>query len=335
MSGRRRVRHVGTDRPPETGSTAYARAETQFNGADNHFRAAQLQAGLRRQQGPTTDHLGTVDAFVGDRQNAEGSRTTGIGAHGRLAGTQLSLGTPGEGWRGAFSADFLGADGELSAASSGTAQASAQNYVAQAALELGWNRPTSAHGFMLRGGLSAGEGGALRLHATDEDSDGVSEVGFGADLGPFSFDIRTEDLDVLAHDHWSPDFSDIEARDQETRGVPLAAATPAVQRARERLRRDAPASPAAATRQAVAAAHQEADQRTGTRRLRAGAAPITEAQVRERSLAIQRRWALERGQVGIALDFDEMDRADAQARRELEAERAGGRADDVRTLTRP
>lgn len=44
----------------------------------------------------------------------------------------------------------------------------------------------------LRFGLSAGEGFGGRLHYGDADKDGVREMGFGFDLGPASFDMRSE-----------------------------------------------------------------------------------------------------------------------------------------------
>jgi hypothetical protein len=133
------------------------------------------------------------------------------------------------------------------------------------------------------------------------------------------------------------DVSDIIARDAEERNPGGRSCDPQVQAHRERLRN---ARAERARQQAAAGALAEAERRTatdratGTVRLSAGA-PVSDNQVQQRSLAIQRRWALERGEVGIALDFDEMERADAQARRELGAESAGGRADDVRTLTAP
>src|SRR4029079_11016265 len=45
----------------------------------------------------------------------------------------------------------------------------------------------------VRLGLSEGAGMAGRLHWGDKDKDGHREYGFGADVGPFSFDIKSED----------------------------------------------------------------------------------------------------------------------------------------------
>jgi hypothetical protein len=44
-----------------------------------------------------------------------------------------------------------------------------------------------------RFGLGAGVGGAGRLHWEDADGDKRPEYGFGADIGPVSFDVKTED----------------------------------------------------------------------------------------------------------------------------------------------
>jgi hypothetical protein len=43
-----------------------------------------------------------------------------------------------------------------------------------------------------RFGLSAGVGAGLRAHHGDADGDGAMELGFGVDLGPASFDIKSE-----------------------------------------------------------------------------------------------------------------------------------------------
>jgi hypothetical protein len=52
----------------------------------------------------------------------------------------------------------------------------------------------------VRVGLSEGIGLAGRLHWGDKDGDKHSEYGFGADFGPFSFDMKSEDpLGTLAH----------------------------------------------------------------------------------------------------------------------------------------
>jgi hypothetical protein len=44
-----------------------------------------------------------------------------------------------------------------------------------------------------RFGMSLGGGAGVRAHWGDEDKDGNRSYGFGADFGPFSFDVKTED----------------------------------------------------------------------------------------------------------------------------------------------
>ena len=44
----------------------------------------------------------------------------------------------------------------------------------------------------VRGGVSAGLSAGARTHYGDADNDGVRELGFGADIGPVSFDVKSE-----------------------------------------------------------------------------------------------------------------------------------------------
>jgi hypothetical protein len=44
-----------------------------------------------------------------------------------------------------------------------------------------------------RFGMSLGGGAGVRAHWGDEDKDGTRSYGFGADIGPFSFDVKSED----------------------------------------------------------------------------------------------------------------------------------------------
>jgi len=60
---------------------------------------------------------------------------------------------------------------------------------------MSFGKPTKAsdHDEQVRLGLSEGIGMAGRLHWGDADKDGHREYGLGADFGPFSFDIKSED----------------------------------------------------------------------------------------------------------------------------------------------
>lgn len=61
------------------------------------------------------------------------------------------------------------------------------------ALRLGNTNADSNQDRIGRFGLSAGVGAAARGHWGDADHDGHREYGFGADIGPVSFDYKTED----------------------------------------------------------------------------------------------------------------------------------------------
>ena len=65
--------------------------------------------------------------------------------------------------------------------------------VIDAALHLGNNSAQRNNDQTLRIGGGFGVGAAGRLHWGDSDKDGHREYGFGADIGPVSFDYTTED----------------------------------------------------------------------------------------------------------------------------------------------
>jgi hypothetical protein len=119
------------------------------------------------------------------------------------------------------------------------------------------------------------------------------------------------------------DTSDIEARDQEERGVPIDQSSAPVREARERLRhRDATFR---AGRDQALAERRDAEQ-AAARPVVPGAGTsaramgVTSYQVQQRAMELRRRWAQDRGQVAYdPTDLAEQDRAEAQARQELEA----------------
>jgi hypothetical protein len=69
----------------------------------------------------------------------------------------------------------------------------AQANIAEGSISGGNKNPESDTDEWARFGLSLGGGLALRGHGGDEDKDGTRSYGFGADIGPFSFDIKSED----------------------------------------------------------------------------------------------------------------------------------------------
>jgi len=58
--------------------------------------------------------------------------------------------------------------------------------------------PNSSNDTTLRGGLSAGAGLGFRGHWSDDDKDGNREYGLGFDMGPVSFDFKSEDPSMAA-----------------------------------------------------------------------------------------------------------------------------------------
>ncbi len=76
----------------------------------------------------------------------------------------------------------------------------AQASVVAGALSYATQDPTSSQDTVLRGGVSEGPGVALRLHYGDADGDGRREYGFGFDVGPASFDLKSERFEATVRD---------------------------------------------------------------------------------------------------------------------------------------
>ena len=87
---------------------------------------------------------------------------------------------------------IAGAGAEASVGEDG-ATLGAQASVLQGGVRFGENDPARANDTQVRIGVGLGGGGGGRLHWTDTDGDGSREYGFGADIGPVSFDLRSED----------------------------------------------------------------------------------------------------------------------------------------------
>lgn len=153
-----------------------------------------LQSGLIGDQDgwhASSDLLG-YNGFQGERLESDGSTTYGEGHSVRVAGVNVGYGQRGEGAYGEFQADALGADAQAQFNAEQGANVGATAYLAQAALTTG-DIGTDATDREARIGLAAGVGAAGRLHWADSDGDGNREYGFGADIGPLTFDVRSED----------------------------------------------------------------------------------------------------------------------------------------------
>jgi hypothetical protein len=100
------------------------------------------------------------------------------------------VGERGKGWFGRADGDAMGVEGKAGFDHRGAAYGGGA-YTAQGAVTAG-NLGSGKHDTEARVGGGAGIGWGGRLHWDDADNDGRREWGFGADVGPVSFDIRTE-----------------------------------------------------------------------------------------------------------------------------------------------
>ena len=140
------------------------------------------------------------EAGQGHFKDAAGDKAYGLIAEGQALKTSVDWGAkPGE--EGAYGGlDWGGPDGALGVkVTNKTAQLNAQASLFNAGVTAG-TRGTALDENVHLGIAPIGPGGALRGHYGDTDNDLNPELGFGADVGPISFDYRTEDpLYLLAN----------------------------------------------------------------------------------------------------------------------------------------
>jgi len=134
------------------------------------------------------DDILSGEGFFG--LGSDGQYGAGIG--GRVGHGEIGYGSPGDGAYGSADVDAFGADAHAWVNPDTGASAGASAYILQGSATLG-NIGSGNHDEEARFGLGAGVGAAGRLHWADTDGDGLREYGFGADIGPFSFDLKTED----------------------------------------------------------------------------------------------------------------------------------------------
>jgi hypothetical protein len=178
-------------KPEDTQAGGYA-----YGGMNHDGRGGGYQGGFGLQTGT----LGSKDGFHGGTHVGKGNGFIGLnhdGAIGGGASLQAARLEGGWGERGkgpAVSADVdafgAGIDSWVNPEKGAAAGLSA--YILQGSVT-GGNIGTGSRDEEGRFGLGAGVGGAGRLHWEDADGDGRREYGLGADVGPFSFDIKTED----------------------------------------------------------------------------------------------------------------------------------------------
>ena len=127
-----------------------------------------------------------------NRVESDGSTTYGAGASGKVAGVNAGYDQRGQGGFADFQADALGFEAYEQFNPEQGAGLGAGAYFAQAAVTAG-DIGTDSNDSEARFGVGAGVGAGGRLHWADADGDGYREYGFGADIGPVSFDVRSED----------------------------------------------------------------------------------------------------------------------------------------------
>ena len=137
---------------------------------------------------PVTDDLLYGGMKMGGWDNGQGGMRYGYGANAGVAKMSVNNGGFISG-----DAEALTASAEASVGNDG-ATLGAQATLVGGSVTLGGD-PTKAsdQDESVRLGLSEGIGLAGRLHWGDKDGDKNREYGFGADFGPFSFDLKSED----------------------------------------------------------------------------------------------------------------------------------------------
>lgn len=191
---------IGWEQPgrgQRPGPWAYAKENTQggYEGGFGAFHGEGDILGV-----PVTDDLLYAKGQFGAWDDGQGGTRYGAGGNAGVANWSIN-----EGGLVSGQAEALTASAEASVGDSG-ATLGAQATLVGGSMTFG-GAPTAASDTdeSVRLGLSEGVGLAGRLHWGDKDKDGNREYGLGADFGPFSFDLKTEDpLGTLARSALGP-----------------------------------------------------------------------------------------------------------------------------------
>lgn len=152
---------------------------------------------------------GSLSGFLGQRKGDDETETIGAFEFktGSGEGDDGFFGVKGSaaGAKGEYDFSKYGPDGAVLKVDGGAGTASADAWVndegAAAGLQANvgefsgtiGSQGTGDRDGTVRFGVSEGGGYAGRLHWADKDGDGTPEYGVGADFGPVSFDVKTED----------------------------------------------------------------------------------------------------------------------------------------------
>jgi len=183
----------------QTGYGSYGYA-SQSTGADGQTTGGRI-GWNEGQAGGSTDvpgvgtaswkATGGAEVDAGSYLDADGKQNYGVQAQGSVATVSgqvngpngQSVGGTVQGPNGYFGVNANDSDFQIGA----------EGNLASVSVNAGTQNKDSAVDESASIGLSAGVGAAARLHYGDADGDGHPEYGFGADIGPVSFDYKTED----------------------------------------------------------------------------------------------------------------------------------------------
>lgn len=170
------------DRGPTGVGGPYAHASTPQSGS------VQAGAGLFSGRWGNGAALDVLNA------NAEAGRMGNEGSvrWGAKADAQMFRGQTPEDWMAGADMGIFDASAEASIGQDGASLGAGANVI-DGAVRLGNFDAGRANDASLRIGAGLGVGAGGRLHWGDKDQDGHREYGFGADVGPVSFDLKTED----------------------------------------------------------------------------------------------------------------------------------------------
>jgi hypothetical protein len=178
------TRYMSGSDPGDGSAGGYAEA---YRNANDSLTGFGFGFGADRSEvadGDATMDTGFGGGHLGAWEDRDGKFTSG----GELGGGLWRLVSPLEGTDDpGFEAGVLTGGGHLTV-SEQTASAGLQANLVETAMTVGDEENS------FRFGGSLGAGAAARAHYGDADGDGVRELGFGLDLGPLSFDLKSEAL---------------------------------------------------------------------------------------------------------------------------------------------
>jgi hypothetical protein len=171
-------------------------------------RWLQVGAGLLHKE---FDHGAGIDVMT---SNLDFGVFGNIGENARLGGranAQMFKGVTSDNQSFGFDGSVFSAESEMSGGEDG-ATIGASASVIQGGARIGNITSEEMNDEQFRAGLGFGTGASARFHSSDQDQDGRREWGIGADFGPLTFDLKSEDPILTAAKYlmplsgWATDF---------------------------------------------------------------------------------------------------------------------------------